>query len=403
MASSRSKSTLDAEVAQTNAGFFFKEFSFSRTSFRPPEGTELELADHVVALGDRLIVSQLKERKAETPSDPELERKWFRKKVLADATKQIRDTLRYLHEFPVEVVNDRGRSMRLGRSEPALSPRITKIVLYRAGDGLPDECRAVKHHASKSAGIIHVLSCEDWVNLLHTLVTPTEIIEYLDMREGLLDLYPDQCETVPEHALVGQFLVDMGASPPNAGFSEAVFRLEADYERFDITGILHSLGQKASGGSSPIPGEDLVGANIERDYYPIMEGLARFGRSDCALLKERFMLFWRCCGGVDPRVSRFVSTSTGIGVLLFAIPPAWVSRTANSLYRLTTLHKYDRQLDQCIGISFSRHGDERFISWMYLDSAWKADPELATEVANAPKQLLPPLRSAHLPTFTFQE
>ena len=398
----RSKSNFDAEVAQTNAGFFFKEFSFSRTYFRPPGDTERELADHVIVLGDRLIVSQLKERKGDT-GDPTREKTWFERKVLAGATKQIRESLRSLQELPVEVENERGRSMRLGRSEPAQPRRITKIVLYRAGRSLPEECRAVKHHASKSVGIIHVLSCDDWVNLLHTLVTPTEIIDYLDMREGLLDLYPAACKAVTEPALAGQFLVDMRANRPDAGFSEAVFRLEPDYERFDITGILHSLGQKASVGSSPIPGEDLLGATIERDYYPIMEGLARFGRSDCAVLKERFMHCWEHCGEDMPLVRRFVSTSTGIGVLLFAIPPDWVSHTALGLYRVAKLHKYDMQLRQCIGISFARHGDERFIGWIYLDSAWEPDPELATEVANAPKELLPPLRSAHLPPYRFQE
>lgn len=405
MSGSKSKPTLDAEVAQTNAGFFFKEFSFSRTSFRPPEGTELELADHVVALGDRMIVFQHKERHEDprAPGDSERERKWFEKKVLADATKQIRDTLSFLREHMIEVPNDRGRSTRLDHRAAPRSPRITKIILYRPGRNLPSECRVVKHHVSKSAGIIHVLSCDDWVNLLHTLVTPTEIIEYLDLREGLLDLYPAACKTVPEHALVGQFLVDMRANLPDAGFSGAVRRLVADYERFDITGILHSLGQKASGGSSPIPGEDLVRAKIERDYYPIMEGLARFGRSDCAMLKERFMLCWQRCREGLPFVTRFVSTATRIGVLLLAVPPEWEPNTALGLSRLTEMHKYDMQLRECIGISFSRHGDERFIGWMFLDYAWEPDAELAAEVATAPKELLPPLRYAQLPTYTFRE
>lgn len=135
----------------------------------------------------------------------------------------------------------------------------------------------------------------------------------------------------------------------------------------------------------------------------VVEGLARFGRSECAVLKERFMHCWEHCGQDMPLVRRFVSTSTSIGVLLFAIPPHWESRTALGLYRLTELHKYDMQLRQCIGISFARHGDERFIGWIYLDSAWEPDPELATEVANAPRELLPPLRAAHLPPYRFRE
>jgi hypothetical protein len=92
-------------------------------------------------------------------------------------------------------------------------------------------------------------------------------------------------------------------------------------------------------------------------------------------------------------------------VLLFAIPQGWESGTAIGLHNLTELHKYDRELRQCIGISFSRQGDdgdERFIAWMHMESAWKRDPELETKLVEA-GDLLPKLRVEVTPTYTFRE
>jgi hypothetical protein len=46
---------LSAFVASLNANLFLREFSFARTCFTPPGGTEVELADHVVRVGDLLL------------------------------------------------------------------------------------------------------------------------------------------------------------------------------------------------------------------------------------------------------------------------------------------------------------------------------------------------------------
>lgn len=78
--------TLEQYIAHLNSLAFWKEFTFAQNKFTPRPGQEVELADNLAWLGDHAFVLQLKQRDDET-NDPEMERSWFRKKVLGKATK----------------------------------------------------------------------------------------------------------------------------------------------------------------------------------------------------------------------------------------------------------------------------------------------------------------------------
>lgn len=54
--------TLENFIHQLNALAFFNEFTFGKTTFTPTGGSELELADNIVWMGDDLTVLQLKQR-----------------------------------------------------------------------------------------------------------------------------------------------------------------------------------------------------------------------------------------------------------------------------------------------------------------------------------------------------
>lgn len=91
--------TFAETLADLNEWHFFQEFVYSKNTFLPaPPQTEVELADNVLWLGDMLFAFQLKEREAIANTTSAIERKWFEKKVLDQATRQIRDTLRYLQQ-----------------------------------------------------------------------------------------------------------------------------------------------------------------------------------------------------------------------------------------------------------------------------------------------------------------
>jgi hypothetical protein len=109
------------EIAALNQAYFFREFTYSNTTFRTrgesDTESEVELADSLLWLGRDLVVYQLKERQAPANTTPEQESAWFNRKVLGKGTKQVRDTLRYLESgasIPLE--NHRGHQFNLSRS-----------------------------------------------------------------------------------------------------------------------------------------------------------------------------------------------------------------------------------------------------------------------------------------------
>src|SRR5207237_9785674 len=71
--------------------------------------TELEFADHVVWLDELLMTFQLKERELSGTHTQATEIKWIEKNGLGLATRQIRDTLRYLNtNDEIDITNERG-------------------------------------------------------------------------------------------------------------------------------------------------------------------------------------------------------------------------------------------------------------------------------------------------------
>jgi hypothetical protein len=110
--------TLEGFIDQLNSIAFFKEFTFVKNTFQPlAGGSELELADNIVWMGDDLTVLQLKERSAQGTSDPDKESRWFEDKVLGKATKQMRDTMIYLGaNSAIKLTNAHGHAFHLMRA-----------------------------------------------------------------------------------------------------------------------------------------------------------------------------------------------------------------------------------------------------------------------------------------------
>ena len=195
---------LEQFLASVNSNVFLREFSFSHNTFRPRPGEEVEFADHVIWVDDLLMLYQLKERSPVPDVSPDTERRWFKRKVLRDATKQVRDTLRYLDtQADINLTNQRGHQINIKDSS---STRIIKIVVYAANVALPDDCLRIRHYQSSSGGFMHVVSQPDYLGVCQTLITPGEIAEYFEFREELISYWTNRAEIPSEVALVGQFL-----------------------------------------------------------------------------------------------------------------------------------------------------------------------------------------------------
>jgi hypothetical protein len=207
---------MEGLLSGINENVFLREFSFSRGQFSPSPDSELEFADNVVWHDGLLLLFQAKERTGQGDHN-----RWFKRKVLGHATKQIRDTVRYLEQYrEVVLTNNRGHEFSLSRDQ-VVSRHC--LVVYDA----PTPTRlmlATRHHASRTVGLIHVLSLHDYRHMCRVLATPREVNEYLAFRTALLQRAASEFPS--EKALVGQFLSGHMDASPREDFAQMVDRLQ---------------------------------------------------------------------------------------------------------------------------------------------------------------------------------
>lgn len=380
---------LETLVAELNRTIFFREFSFARTEFDKLPGQSKEFADHVVWLDDLLIAYQLKERKSSSEATAEDERKWFDRKVLRKATKQIRDTLGYLQTIPrISVENQRGHRFELNAG--AVN-RILKLVLYKAADLLPEDCRRVRHHTSTTAGFIHILPWDDYLGVCGTLFTPAELVDYFQFREFVIEQAANDASLPSEPALLGQFLSELFEAPPAEHFIEYLRRLRQDPSEFQPGPLLLNLGEKI---------ENTEGLEGELGYYRILAEFAKLNRNELKQVKIRTDLCLKAIAANEEyEPSRMLSLDNDCGFLFTAINRELIPVRVQGLKNLTLLSKHDTQVTRHVGISFARDSPDVLIDWCLLDYAWEPDPELDELLRrNYPFR---PLKVTEFPKYTF--
>ena len=264
--------TLEEYIARLNSLAFWAEFTFAQNRFVPQPGTEFELADNLVWLGPHATLMQVKQRAKET-EDPEVERSWFRRKVLGKATSQIRDTLRFLGEHEqIRITNERGHSFDIRGAELA---DITKIVVFLGGRALPEDCWQTRCHISRTGGFIHILAAHDYLGILETLRVPEDIRRYFAYREAVAPKLRDAHGVIDESDIMGAFLRDEDLPKPKS--RENLHRFVQDQEAFDLSRLLGNLHDHIQSSKQPY------------DYYGIMLEFARVPRSVWREVKVRFI------------------------------------------------------------------------------------------------------------------
>jgi hypothetical protein len=263
--------TLEEYVAHLNGLAFWKEFTFAQNKFVPQPGAELELADNLVWLGTFAIAMQLKQRSEET-ENPETERSWFEKKVLGQATSQIRDTLQFLKEHEqIRITNERGHAFDIRGNELA---DITKIVVFLGGRALPEDCWRKRYHVSRTAGFIHILAAHDYLGILEKLRVPENIRRYFAYREQVTPKLGDAAG-IDESDIMGAFIGEQDLPDPTS--REILLRFVQDLDAFDLSRLLGSLHDHVETSDQPF------------DYYKIMLEFARVPRSVWREIKLRFL------------------------------------------------------------------------------------------------------------------
>ncbi len=366
--------SLEEFISKLNAMAFLEEFTFSKNKFSPDPRHELELADSLIWLGDHLTILQLKERSKHDVCDAETERQWFANKVLKKGTKQIRDSCRYLAEHEsIQLTNERGHTFDIAAK--SFNRRINLIV-YLAGQALPDDCRQRKGHVSSTAGYIHIVEAHDYLEICKTLRVPEDIFDYFSYRERTSRAFPNVMAATPEPALVGQFLSGRLEVEPTRDSIGYLQHLIQDAEEFDLSELLRSLHRNIEYAEKP------------HDYYQIMIEFARLPRSAWREVKTRVRLsIEKAKEGKFARPYRMTYPGTGCGFVFVPIAsevvqhPDWPTSRVNGIKNFTLMHKYDQRLDRCIGVQFAREGEDFLIDWCRIEYSWKRDLHLEQVLA----------------------
>jgi hypothetical protein len=362
---------LDTFLGLLNANVFFREFAFSRNQFSPEPKVEHEFADLVVYLDSLLMVYQIKERDASISCTPAEEERWFRRKVLGKATRQIRDTLRYLqmHE-EITLRNDRGHILVLRKNAVQI---LLPLVIYACSSNLPRELVLTKHYHSSTIGFIHILSALDYSVVCSTLVTPSEVAEYLIFRQQLTERWPRETAAVDEASLLGQFISGQQQSRPTRDYARHLLDFKQDIIKFDISLIVRQFLDKIE-----FVGRPGVGRTEDKlQYYQIVKELAKLDRAEQYEFKRRFDL---CIKAIDQDQDRppmrVGFPRTGCAFVFVPTMGKMFELRHSGLYNFTLAAKYDLRFERCVGVSFVKDGDHYLIDWLYIEGEWEFDREL---------------------------
>ncbi len=351
-------------LAAINEWYFFREFTYSKTTFRPSPSKETELADAIIWIGDLLVVFQLKEREADSDTTVEAEKHWFERKVLWKATRQIKDTLLYLNTAgTIEIKNHRGHISRLDfRSINHLN----KLIVYLPHDSLPEDCRRQKHHKSRTAGIIHIMPAYDYLGIVRTLLTPAEVADYLRFRQSIIDKWETEVTAITEQALIGQYLKGNTEAMPSVEYTKYLRLLEHRADEWDMSGIISNFLDR------------ICTNNEQTQYYPIIREIALLKRDELREFKKRFQLS-REAAHKDELVLpyRIACPRTGCGFVFIPMTKDLLPHRKIALENFTLLHKYELKLSKCIGVSIADDDAGWFTAeWFYAESPWKQDQQI---------------------------
>jgi hypothetical protein len=350
-------------AAEIGRHVFLREFSFSKNTFRAACGSELELADHVIALPAETLVFQIKERDARAAAGAQSIVNWFNKKVLKDGCGQLRDSEAFLRDQPqLLIANQRGHTLDLARR----TSRIVKILLYSAsGASLPHVVSSCRHRTSGRAGFVHVVNIEDYYHLCRCLLAPRELSEYFAFRQQLLESANAE---PPEEAMIAAMFIAEATSPLEDTEARRILDAAvADNVSFDLGPILSRYADRIVYHQGEVD---------SLDYYKILEEFCRLHRADLRALKKLMTWALEHAGADEPEIPCRMKASSSVGFVVLPVPAAAFKMRVNGLINFTTLMKYDWKLEKAIGISFAKGSEMIDIDWCLVEGKWAFDPEI---------------------------
>ncbi|OJF89622.1 hypothetical protein [Pararhizobium antarcticum] len=365
--------TLEEFTAQLNGSTFWKEFTYSETWFNPRPEQRVELADGIILIGPLAYIFQLKER-TEATDDPETEKRWFHNKVLGKATKQIRDSTRYLTEHEsIGLKNAQGHSIEVRSADLT---DIKKVIVFSGSKALPQDCWETKFYISRTAGFMHIIAVHDYLGIVDKLRVPNDIRLYFEYREQVLPQLHEDGVVVEEPDIMVGFLREYDLPVP--GSKEQLRAFVQDLDAFDLTPI---LGDLLAHIQNPHP---------SNDYYRILLEFANSSRSIWREFKLRLIKSMEAVKERRPcRPFRFTVPGIDCTFMVAPLDPDWpssgsdgVRMRSNAVGMFTEAAKYDAKSARAVGLLISGDGEFIQLDWCHIDHPWAKDERIEDLLAN---------------------
>ncbi|MEA3310761.1 MAG: hypothetical protein U9Q76_00920, partial [candidate division WOR-3 bacterium] len=324
--------------------------------------------------------------------------------VLKKGTKQIRGDIDFFRSYrDMDFENLRDQTLEIDFDSVKTKHY---VVIYNSRYPMPAECLAEKHHISLStvkSVFIHLIHAYNWSFVCRYLVTPMEIIEYLDWRERFLNYYKDKPELKEksEKWLVGRFVGSPKVPEPDyddfhKDYEGWVDALEGrERENLKFKGIVQTLAPPNN-----------IPQQFNREYHKTLLELALLDRTGRKAFIERYDLVGRkVLDGVYDCVYRF-SEGTKVG---FVFCPATSDlderQRLNGLRHFTYAHKYEHKLNKCIGLYiYPGQNGKLLVDWHYTKERWEKSYEWDQVVKELyRKGIFLPLKKQRIPRYKFRD
>lgn len=356
-------------VAKISSNVFYKEFTFDKNDFYPEDGKK-ELADTVLWVGDLLFIIQVKERNPNEIKSEAEENDWFDNKVLKKAKDQIANSIEYLNKYTeIKIKNIRNHTIDISKANKI---GINKVIVYMPNNSpISSEKRSMKFYESKKSGNIHIFNIEDYLWVCKFLITPTELDEYLKFRERIYLKHKDIITLYPEQYILGHFLNTEDESNIQEDHIETFSKLVDDVDDFDVSGVLNNFLEKIR----------IKEQKESKDYYSILTEIASLKRYELLEFKKRFKQIIEDVKSSNFSMPyRFTISRTGCGFVFIPLLQDKIENWENALLNFTTIYKYKRQLNKCLGVLTYKTGEYFDVNWAYIKDDWSYNKELEEAV-----------------------
>lgn len=378
---------LEEFIGKRNSLTFWKEFTFDQLKLAVLGG-ESELADNIVWFGSTAFIIQMKERTKDS-SDPFVEQRWFERKVMKVAVKQIKDSMRLLEEHGSISVSNIRNQRRDIRMDTLVD--LHKIIIYKPGAALPRECLSTRIRQSDTAGDIHIFDQNSYSLVLETLIAPEEVRRYLEFRLGLHNLGRITPDLIEEDLLAAYITAQPEPDPKFRFFLDHLVR---DQESASLSQTLNQLADNIQRTSE-----------CDIDYAKIMVEFAKLPNS---IIKEIKARMDRCLqASKDKEVHlpyRILIPETKTLFVITALHPdigvgeVEMNRRGGFFNMLTQLGKFYTKAETAVGVQMAYSDGMLTIDWCLVVEEVKFE-ELPSDLTE--ENLFRPMRTQSPSSFNF--